>query len=81
MVVVDTLILAKYGIFQPIDRDGPGAMTILHPLETMPLDEKRDLMEFAQDIVAMYEESGDDIRAEDEDSFVGDEDELLHDEA
>lgn len=54
MARVDTLLLAKYGIFQPVRRHGPLAMTIIHPLDSLPLDERQDLMEFAQMIVAEH---------------------------
>ncbi len=54
MARVDTLLLAKYGIFQPVRRNGPLAMTIIHPLDSLPVDERQDLMEFAQMIVAEH---------------------------
>lgn len=54
MVRVDTILLAKYGIFQPVRRDGPLVMTIVHPLDSLAQDEREDLMEFAQAIVAEH---------------------------
>ncbi len=54
MVRVDTILLAKYGIFQPVRRDGPLVMTIVHPLDSLAQDEREDLMDFAQAIVAEH---------------------------
>ncbi len=54
MVRVDTLLLAKYGIFQPVRREGPLAMTILHPLDSLTREDRTDLMEFAQACVAEH---------------------------
>ncbi len=55
MVRVNTLLLAKYGIFQETRRCGPLAMTIVHPLDSLDEGDKADLMEFAQMIVAQHE--------------------------
>ncbi|GEM_PF-3892429 len=93
MVRVDTLLLAKYGIFQPTRRQGSLAMTIVHPLDSLPLDERKDLMEFAQMIVAEHGlgdfgprfdfNFSDASRVQsDEDDRYDDEDEgVIHDEA
>lgn len=54
MIRVDTLLLAKYGIFQPTRRNGPLVMTILHPLESLTADDRADLTEFAQMCVAEH---------------------------
>lgn len=93
MVRVDTLLLAKYGIFQPTRRQGSLAMTIVHPLDSLPLDERKDLMEFAQMIVAEHGlgdfgprfdfNFSDASRTQsDEDDRYDDEDEgVIHDEA
>jgi len=55
MVRVDTLLLAKYGIFQTTGRCGPLSMTIVHPLDSLTEGDREDLMEFAQMIVAQHE--------------------------
>lgn len=55
MVHVDTVLLAKYGIFQPVDPDTTMAMTIMQPLDSMDIEEKRDLMDFAELMVAEHE--------------------------
>ncbi len=55
MVRVETHLLAKYGILQPTRREGPLVMTIMHPIASLDIEERRDLMEFAQMIVAEHE--------------------------
>jgi hypothetical protein len=52
---VDTVLLAKYGILQPVDPDATMAMTIMQPLDSMDIEEKRDLMDFAVMMVAEHE--------------------------
>jgi hypothetical protein len=44
---VDTLILARYGIFQPTIRRGPGAMTLMVPVSELDMEERRGLFEMA----------------------------------
>ncbi|PZM85095.1 MAG: hypothetical protein DKT66_02655 [Candidatus Melainabacteria bacterium] len=82
MARVDTLLLAKYGIFQPVRRNGPLAMTIIHPLDSLPLDERQDLMEFAQMIVAEHGLGDFGPRFDFKDELYDYEDEgVIHDEA
>ncbi len=55
MVRVDTLLLAKYGILQPVRREGPLTMTIMHPIAELDREERLDVMEFAQMMIAEHE--------------------------
>ena len=55
MVRVDTLLLAKYGIFQPTRRCGPLAMTVLHPIDTLTKEDREDLRDFALFVVAQHD--------------------------
>lgn len=55
MVRVDTLLLAKYGIFQPTRRCGPLAMTVLQPIETLTQEDREDLQDFARFVVAQHD--------------------------
>lgn len=55
MVRVDTLLLAKYGIFQPTTRHAPGSMTINNHLHELTPEDKADLVEFAQFVVMQHE--------------------------
>lgn len=47
---IDTLLLAKYGIIQPT-RLAEG-MTVMTPLAELTRDDKEDLLEFAQFLMA-----------------------------
>lgn len=55
MVRVDTLLLAKYGILQPVRREGPLTMTIMHPIAELDREERLDVMDFAQMMIAEHE--------------------------
>lgn len=85
MVRVDTRLLAKYGILQPTRRDGPLAMTIMHPVASLTRQERLELMDFAQMMVEEHD-NGYPALEEALNAFDGvgrnDDDEgVLHDEA
>ncbi len=92
MVRVDTLLLAKYGILQPTHREGPLTMTIMHPIADLDREERQDLLEFAELMIAEHEndypalaealrEIGDDGYAGDDGRHDEDDEGVLHDEA
>jgi hypothetical protein len=81
MVRVDTLLLAKYGIFQPVRREGPMVMTIIQPLNSLSNEDRLDLMEFAEMVVALHEGDADDAVEADDDRRDDDDEGVLHDEA
>ena len=86
MVRVDTLLLAKYGILQPVRREGPLTMTIMHPIAELDREERLDVMDFAQMMIAEHEADYPALQAAmclDNGIVEGDDDDegVLHDEA